>query len=79
MRGMRCDRAITARELVLPLRSRFDTLESVTNRIVDRLVITDLEMQEGPLLQRAPMATVDRVVAEKIDARPRCSRRPCEP
>ena len=55
------DRHIAARELVFALRAGLDHRELVGDRIVDRLVIADLEMQERVMLDRAPMAAVERV------------------
>ena len=67
MRGMGRDGAVAARELVLALRSRLDPLIAVSDGEFDRLVIADLEMQERALLERAPVAAIDRVGAQKID------------
>src|SRR6185437_16639111 len=38
---------ITARQLVFALRARLDDCELMGNRVVDRLIIADFEMQEG--------------------------------
>ncbi len=61
------DGAIAARELVLALGAGLDALRAMADGVFDRLIIADLEMQKGPLLDRAPVAAVDGVVAEKID------------
>ena len=55
------DRHIAARELVLALRAGLDALEAVRDRIVDGLVIANLEMQERMMLDRAPMAAIERI------------------
>ena len=60
-------RAIAARELVLSLRAGLDPPQAAVKREVDRLIIADLEMKERPVLDRAPVAAVERVVADEID------------
>src|SRR4051794_32819215 len=55
MAGKRGDRKVAARELVLALRARFDAREAMLNGVIDRLVITELEMQERMVLDRAPV------------------------
>src|SRR3984957_8292390 len=56
-------RPVAPRELVLPLRARLDAAQSSRESEVDRLIVADLEMQKGPVLDRAPVAAVERVVA----------------
>ena len=68
MRRTGRDRPIAARDLVLALRAGLDALVAVPNGEFDRLIIAELEMQEGPMLERAPVAAVERVVAEKLIA-----------
>src|SRR5579872_6450563 len=58
---------IAARELVLALGPRLDPPQAAGEREVDRLIIADLEMKERVVLDRPPVAAVERVVAEKID------------
>src|SRR5271165_7277828 len=60
-------RAVAARELVLSLGAGLDPPQSAVEREVDRLIIADLEMKERPVLDRAPVAAVERVVADEID------------
>ena len=54
MRRMGGDRQIATGELVLALGAGLDALEPALDGEVDRLVIADLEMQEGMLLDAAP-------------------------
>ena len=61
MRGIGGFRQIAARQLVLALRAGLDARELVGNRVVDGLVIAQLEMQERVVLDGAPVAAVDRV------------------
>src|SRR6202023_3874133 len=56
-----------ARELVLALRARLDTLEPARYRELDRLVIAQLEVQERVVLGCAPVAAVERVRAHEVD------------
>src|SRR5215467_6612578 len=63
-------RQIAARELVLALGAGLDAGEPAVDRIFDRLIVANLEMQERMMLDRAPMAAEQRVVADKVD-RPR--------
>ena len=60
-------RQVAARELVLALGAGLDALEPVRDRIVDRLIVAELEMQERMMLDRAPVAAVERVRADEID------------
>ena len=60
-------RPIAARELVLALGAGLDPAQSAREREIDRLIVADLEMQERPVLDRAPVAAVERVVADEID------------
>ena len=52
---------------MLPLRPRLDAREFVLDRVLDRLIVAQLEVQERMMLDRAPMATVERIAAEEID------------
>src|SRR5579859_764445 len=47
-------RPIAPRQLVFTLRTRFDPLEPACDRRLDRLIIAELEMEEGHLLCAAP-------------------------
>src|SRR5215471_8783779 len=62
----RC-RKIAARNLVLALRSGLHAQELALNGVLDRLVIAELEMQEGMMLDGAPMPSEQRVGADEID------------
>ena len=56
-------RPIAARQLVLALRAGLDHLQLALDGEVDRLVVADLEMQEGVVLDAAPVAAVERVAS----------------
>src|ERR1700722_6772393 len=60
-------RSIAAGELVLALGASLDAPQSARQREVDRLIVADLEMQKRPVLDRAPVAAVERVVADEVD------------
>ena len=62
MRGIGGLRQIAARQLVLALRAGLDARELVGNRVVDGLIVAQLEMQERMVLDGAPVAAVDRIV-----------------
>ena len=66
VRRMRRRRHVAARELVRALRAGLDAFEPVRQREIDRLVVADLEMQAGMLLDRAPIAAVERVGADQV-------------
>ena len=51
-------RQVAARQLVLALRAGLDPREPVRDRVVDGLVVAELEMQERVVLDRAPVAAV---------------------
>ena len=55
-------RQIAARQLMFALRPRFDTLKSMRDRMIDRLMIAAFEMQAGMILDAAPVAAVKRVL-----------------
>ena len=67
MRRLRRHRQVAARQLVLALRAGLDHLQPLGDREVDRLVVADLEMQEGVVLDAAPVAAVKRVRADEVD------------
>ena len=56
-------RQVAARDLVLALRAGLDARELVRDRVVDRLVVAELEMQERMVLDRAPVAAEQRVAS----------------
>ena len=58
---------VAARELVLALGPGLDPLQPVCDRVVDGLIVADLEMQERVVLDRAPIAAVERIGADEID------------
>ena len=53
------DRAVAAGELVLALRAGLDPREPMRDRVVDRLVVAELEVQERVVLDAAPVAAVE--------------------
>src|SRR5580704_8997918 len=61
------DRAIASGKLMFSLSASLDAGECARNREFDRLIIADLEMQEGVLLDGPPIAPVERVPPEKIN------------
>src|SRR6266700_6902692 len=61
------DRNIAPRDLVLALRPGFDPGKPMRNRIFDGLIITQLEMQERVVLDRTPVASIERMGADEID------------
>ncbi len=67
MRGIRCLRQVAAGDLVLALRAGLDPLQAVADRVIDRLIITHLEVQERMVLDRAPVAPEQRLRADEID------------
>src|SRR5207237_8633890 len=58
---------VAPRKLMLALRARFDPFQPMRNRIVDRLIVTKLEMQERMMLSRPPVAAVERSSADEIN------------
>ncbi len=67
MRRMRRHGEIATRQLVLALRPGLYAVELLCNRKVDGLMIADLEMQEGVILDAAPVPAVKRILADEID------------
>ena len=63
MRRIGRHRHVAARELVLALRAGLDPRELVLDRVFDRLIVAQLEMQERVMLDRAPVAAVQRVAS----------------
>jgi hypothetical protein len=60
-------RQVATRKLVLALCAGFNTLEPVRNRIIDGLIVTELEVQERVVLGCPPVAAIERVSADEID------------
>ena len=58
---------ISARNLVLALRARFDRFQAAPDRKIHGLVIADLEMQKRMMFDRAPVAAKQRIGADEID------------
>ena len=67
MRRIGRHRHVAARQLVLALRAGLDPRELVLDREIDRLIVAQLEMQERVVLDRAPVAAVERVAADEVD------------
>jgi len=51
---------------VLALGARLDPRQAVRDGEVDGLIIAELEMEEGDLLQRPPLAAVEGVAADEV-------------
>ena len=68
MHRMGGDGQVAARQLVLALCAGLDPLQPLRKRKIDRLMVADLEMQEGMVLDAAPVAAVERVAADEVDA-----------
>jgi hypothetical protein len=60
------DGQIAARDLVLALGPCLDARDAMGDRVVDRAVIAKLEMQEGRVHHRAPVAPVQRIGAAQV-------------
>src|SRR5262245_17784076 len=67
MRRVGRDWHITACDLVLALGAGFDPSELVLDRVLDRLVVAELEMQERMVLDAAPVATEQGLGADEVD------------
>ena len=61
MRRMHGHRPIATGQLVLALRACLDHPQLAVDGEVDRLMIANLEMQEGVVLDAAPVAPIERV------------------
>src|SRR5690606_21543969 len=59
---------VAACELVLALRACLDARNAARDGEVDRLIVAAFEMQEGVMLDRAPVAPVERVAADEIES-----------
>ena len=55
---------VAALDLVLALRAGLDALQAVLDGEVDGAVVAELEMQERPVAAAAPVAAVQRLVAQ---------------
>ena len=63
----RDDRFIAARELVLALGSGLNRREPIANDPFDGAIIAELEMQERPVFDGSPIASVKCVAADEIE------------
>ena len=59
-------RQVAAGDLVLALGPGLDPRQATCNGEFDGLIIAELEMQEGHLFQRAPLATVQGVAPDQV-------------
>ena len=59
-------RQIAARQLVFALRAGLDPGQALRDRPVDGLIIAQLEMQEGMILDAAPVAAVKRLAPDEV-------------
>src|SRR6516225_2332904 len=60
-------RHVTARDLVLALRAGLDAGQLMRDGVVDRLIVAQLEMQEGMVLDCTPVAAEQGFRAYEID------------
>ena len=60
-------RQVAAGKLVLALGTGLDPRQLVADGVVDRLVVAELEMQAGVVLDRAPVAAVQAVAADQVE------------
>src|SRR5688572_13066964 len=63
--GKRLDRHQSAEDLVLSLRAALEDLQAAADRVLDRLVVAALEMQQRHVLERAPIAAVEGLAVEQ--------------
>ena len=66
MRRIGLGRQVAARQLVLALGPRLHARDSVGDRELDGLVIAQLEMQAGMVLDGAPVAAVEAIAADHV-------------
>src|SRR5262245_8492659 len=66
VRRIGVDRQIAAGELVLALRAGLDARQPMLDGELDRLIVADLEMQAGMVLDGAPIAPVEAVAADQV-------------
>src|SRR5688572_6423781 len=62
VRRRRLDRHQAAPQLVLALRAALEHLQALRDRVLDRLVVAALEVQQRHVLERAPVTTVKRFI-----------------
>src|SRR5262245_28829167 len=67
MDAVRDGRLETARTLVLAARAGLEGAEPARDRVLDAAIEADVEVHERHLLETAPVATEQRVVAEQIE------------
>src|SRR5262245_65066013 len=67
MRAIGIDWEIAERELVRALRDGFTPRELPLDGEFDRLVVADFEMEEGVVLDAAPVTAVERILADEIE------------
>src|SRR5208282_5867591 len=60
-------RQIAALDLVRPLGARLDALQAAGDRVIDGAVIAALEVEEGKVAFRAPVAPVERGAAAEVE------------
>src|SRR5690625_4998860 len=58
---------VAARDLVRTLRSGLDTGQPVPDRVFNGLIIADLEMQAGMVLDTAPITAEKRILPDQIE------------
>ena len=51
---------------MFPLRPRIEAADTALNTILDATVVAGLEVQEIKFLQAAPIATIQRIVINKV-------------
>src|SRR6202162_5014251 len=68
MRGVRGLRQVAARDLVLTLRAGLPPLKASLDRKVEGMREANLEMQDGVMLDRAPVAAEQGIRADEIDS-----------
>src|SRR5690606_9335515 len=61
------DRLVAAGELVPALRPGLDPGEPALDGEIDCLIVAQLEMEEGPVDEAAPVAAVERVGADEVE------------
>src|SRR5690242_14793205 len=59
-------RQVAARQLVLALRAGFGPREFVGDGELDGLIVAKLEMQEGAVLDGAPVAAIEAIAADEM-------------
>src|SRR4029079_14228340 len=67
MHAVGLNREIAAGELMGALGAGLDPGEAMLNGVVDSLVVADLEMQTGMLLDGAPIAAIERIGANEVE------------